>query len=107
MSEPAKFAPEVVFAYDVLVSYAKEDKKTTYKDLYNVMAPAFGWPAWKPGHSWFKRLPLAKWVRSTGKTASLVFLPWCVNRTAPLGRVTRQRISKLPRQGANQSRLRM
>ncbi len=60
MSNPAKFAPEVVFAYDVLVSCAEEGKKTTYKDLYNIMAPEFGWPAWKPGHSWFQRLPLAE-----------------------------------------------
>jgi hypothetical protein len=24
------------------------------------MAPQFGWPARKPGHSWFQRLPLAE-----------------------------------------------
>ena len=60
MREPAKFAPEVVFAYDLLGLYAVRSKKTTYRDLYNLMAPEFDWPAWKPGHSWFKRLPLAE-----------------------------------------------
>jgi len=60
MSKPADFTPEAVFAYDVLVSYAAKRKKTTYKDLYNIMAPKFGWPPLTPGHSWFKRLPLAE-----------------------------------------------
>ena len=60
MSTPAKFAAEVVFAYDVLVSHAVRRKKTTYKDLYNIMAPEFDWPKWTSGHSWVKRLPLAE-----------------------------------------------
>ena len=44
----------------MLVSYAVRGKRTTYKDLYNIMPPEFDWPAWKPGHSWFKSLPLAE-----------------------------------------------
>jgi hypothetical protein len=80
MSKPAKFALEVFFAYDVLVSYAKRGQKTTYKDLYGAMAPEFGWPAWKRGHKWFQRCGKAGHTKTlidrapqqlTAKTADL------------------------------------
>jgi hypothetical protein len=58
--DPARFGSLVAFAYDFLVDCAADGRKTTYRSLYDAMAPRFGWPAWKPGHSWFQRLPLAQ-----------------------------------------------
>lgn len=47
-----------VYGYNLLVD--QNGKKITYKDMYIDMASALGWPTWKPGHAWFKLLPLAE-----------------------------------------------
>jgi hypothetical protein len=52
--------PHDVFAYDLLVDRAHAGLKITYKELYQEMAPVFGWPTWRNGHNWFQRLPLAE-----------------------------------------------
>ena len=52
--------PETLFAYWILVDRARRRKKITYKELYLLMAAEFGWPDWKPGNAWSKRLPLAQ-----------------------------------------------
>lgn len=52
-----------IFAYNLIAEYANNGRKVTYAELYDAMAPVFGWPKRKPdraGHSWFKRLPLAQ-----------------------------------------------
>lgn len=51
---------EIRFAHNLLAAHAEYRERTTYKDLYLAMAPEFGWPRWRPGHAWVKRLPLAE-----------------------------------------------
>lgn len=49
-----------IYAYNLIAEYAKSDRRISYQELYDVMAPVFGWPKRVQGHSWFKRLPLAQ-----------------------------------------------
>lgn len=49
-----------IFAYNLIAEYASNGQKIRYGELYDSMAPVFGWPKRTPGHAWFKRLPLAQ-----------------------------------------------
>ena len=53
-------APETLFAYTILVERARQRRKITYRELYDLMQKEFGWPPFRSGHSWFQRLPLAE-----------------------------------------------
>lgn len=59
--------PETVFAHKILADWARNRRRITYKELYLLMASEFGWPAWRRGHAWFKRLPLAQVGAHCGK----------------------------------------
>ena len=49
-----------IFAYNLIAEYASTGRKILYQELYDAMAPVFGWPKRTQGHAWFKRLPLAQ-----------------------------------------------
>jgi hypothetical protein len=59
-----KIMTPTTFAYNLIGEYANSGRKIRYQELYDAMAPVFGWPMrnkeGRAGHAWFKRLPLAQ-----------------------------------------------